>query len=85
MQRQSPWVMGIILRRVNLPWVSYPGESFVKICVEISPGYDTPASKSPRGIKLRRINQSSWGMIPLGVSAKSSQLGPPITTHALIV
>ena len=49
----SPW--GIILRRVNLPRVSY-AES-------ISPRYHTPAShllkivlKSPQGIILRRVN-----------------------------
>ena len=50
---QSP--QGIILRRVNLPGVSYPSESFVKICEEISPGYDTPASQSPRGIILHIV------------------------------
>ena len=38
-QSQSP--QGIILRRVNLPGVSYPGESFDTICVEISQGCDT--------------------------------------------
>ena len=45
-----------LLRRVNLPGVSYPGESFVKMCVEIFSGYDTPASLSPRGIILGRVN-----------------------------
>ena len=53
---QSQSSRGILLRRVNLPGLSYPGESFVKICVEISLGYDTPASQSPRGIILRRVN-----------------------------
>ena len=47
---------GMILRRVNLPGVSYCAES-------ISPGYHTPAShllkfvlKSPRGMIPRRVN-----------------------------
>ena len=47
---------GIILCRVNLPRVSYPGQSRVKILFEISPGYDTLARQSPWGIILRRVN-----------------------------
>ena len=41
---------------LNLPGVSYPGES-------ISPGYHTPASQSPRGIIPRRVNCLFWILI----------------------
>ena len=87
---QSP--RGIILCKVNLPGVSYTGESFVKIVLK-SPrgtGYHTTASQSPRGIipgesiKIRQ-NMTPWGMITRGVNARSSQLGPPIPTPALHV
>ena len=46
---------------------------YLNFYVAISPGYPTAQSQSPRG------------MIPRGVSAKSFQLGPPTTTHALLV
>ena len=63
----------MILRRVNLPGVSYCAEP-------ISLGYHTPASHL-----LKLVLKSPRGMIPQQVSAKSSQLGPPTTTHALLV
>ena len=40
---------GILPRRVDLPGVSYPGES-------ISPEYHTPASQYSQGIMPRRVN-----------------------------
>ena len=89
---------GIILGRIKLPRVSYCAESIspgchtaqsqsprgmilrrvnlpgVWYCAEsISPGYHTALSQSP------------WGIIPWRVNAKSSQSGPPNTTHALLV
>ena len=60
---------GIILRRVSLPGVSYPGESFVKMCVEISPKYHTSASQSPQGIILHRV-------ILFGVSYCAESISP---------
>ena len=52
---------GIILRGVNLPWVSYSGESIspgVSYCGEsISPGYHTAGSHSwPRGVNRQFLN-----------------------------
>ena len=45
---KSPRVF--ILRRVNLPGLSYPGES-------ISPGYHTPQNQSPRGMIPWGVNK----------------------------
>ena len=58
-------ILRLSFRRViqivrNLPRVWYPVES-------ISQEYDTPASQSPRGIILRRVNLPGY-IIPRGVN-----------------
>ena len=51
---QSP--RGIIPLRVNLPRVSYPGDSIKNLPKHDSPGYDTLASQSPQGIIPRWVS-----------------------------
>ena len=56
MASHSP--QGMIPWRVNLPGVSYPGESIKNPPKHDSPSpvYHTPASQSPRGITPQRVS-----------------------------
>ena len=70
---QSP--RGIILHRVNLPGESCCAESISPVMI-------------PRRVNLPGVSNCAEclrGMIPQGVSAKSSQLGPPRTCFTCII